>query len=93
MSAEQKQRTKVEMSKRGLHPSGRRMTDMEIRLSKMTPDQQRKTKEYLYERGIHPSGRPFSQEELRKKTEAYKNKEERKEVKRSEKGKFPVLDN
>ena len=93
MSAEQKQRTKVEMAKRGLHPSGRRMTDMEIRLSKMTPDQQRKTKEYLYERGIHPSGRPFSQEELRKKTEAYKNKEERKEVKRSEKGKFPVRDN
>ena len=78
MSAEQRQRMKVEMAKRGLHPSGRPMTEMERRLSKMTLEEQRRTKEEMYKRGLHPSGRPFSQEELQKRSEAYKRKAEKK---------------
>ncbi len=66
MTPEQKRQTAEAMAKRGLHPSGRPMTESEKRMANMSPEQRQRYREEMARRGLHPSGRAMSGEDKRR---------------------------
>jgi len=66
MTPEQKRQTMEAMAKRGLHPSGRPMSESEKRMANMSPEQRQRYREEMARRGLHPSGRAMSEEDKRR---------------------------
>jgi subtilisin-like proprotein convertase family protein len=66
MTPEQKRQTAEAMAKRGLHPSGRAMTESEKRMKNMSGEEKKRYKDEMTRRGLHPSGRAMSEEDKRR---------------------------